>query len=207
MEPPCTRCKGSRHRWDKTRGAWVKCDCLKLRRTLAAFKQSGGPLRHLQETWRSFLARFRVHPEPKGLVAVAAGLARGELPPKWLVVECRLEVARPILSALLLKAACEGELRARILDLPSLIDAEFQPGRGAPLYNLDALVVELGGEPANKWNTIVMEKLVRQRWARGQFNVFVSPQEPTRLGGIYKSAAVDEAVRSYATRVRVEAKG
>lgn len=88
-----------------------------------------------------------------------------------------------------------------------MIDAEFDPGRGSSLYGIQALGIECGEEPDNKWNRHVLEKAIRRRWMEKQFTMIVTVLEPSRLPGRYKnSGEIAEALSGRFANVRVSAR-
>jgi len=201
----CKLCDGSRHRWCEDRGGYVPCECLREKHRTERFQRAGVPTRYDAETWKTFVATYAVK-DVRGLLAVAKELKAGNVEADWVLVHGRPTRARMLAAALMLRSACEGGLEARSVDVPKLIDAEFQPGRGKEFYELPVLIVELGGEPGNKWNKIVLEKCVHQRWEASLFTMFVVEGEPNRVASNYKSTRIVQAVSRRFTKVRLDPK-
>ncbi len=184
-------------------GRWVACPCLQTSRSEARYREAGVPLRFDDETWRTLAATYEV-PELRLLADVAKVLKRGEQPEDWLLVHGGPTRGRSLVMALLMRAACDGGLDARAVDLPGLIDVEFEKGRGAEFYRLDVLAIEVGRESPNKWNRVVLEKAIRQRWADKRFLVLVAHRDPSRLPSLYRSPVLEDAFEEKFRRVRVK---
>lgn len=201
MRRGCSECQGSRHRW--VGGRWVACRCLLEERRQLRYRKAGVPPRFDDETWRTFAAAYEV-PRLKLLAGVAKTLQSGEQPEEWLLVHGRPTRARTLAMALLMRAACDGGLQAMAVDLPGLIDVEFEKGRGQEIYRHDVLAIECGREPPNKWNRVVVEKAIRQRWADKRFLVLVVHGDPSGLASRYRSALLEDALGEKFKRVRVK---
>lgn len=200
---PCDLCGGSRHRFDEDKKAFVACNCLSSSRNVERYRLAGVPVVFEKETWKTLLDTYRVG-NTKLLLSTAKTLSGEDTPDQWLLIHGTPARARSLISALLLRAACDGRFSCRALDLPTLIDGEFQPGRGQEIYELDMLVIDVGGEPANKWNRHVLGKALKIRWAKGLYTVIVADGDPARLGTLYKSAEIEEALSSRFKRIRVD---
>ena len=202
---PCDLCGGTKHRYCEAKAAWVPCECLRGKRSTVRYRRAGIPERFDGETWASFLSSHEVS-RPRALVEAAKVLSEGCQPAGWILIHGRPTRARALAVALLLRSACDGRLEARALDVPSLIDAEFTPGRGRKVYETDVLAVEVGGEPKNKWNRHVLEKALRDRWSRGQFTILVTEGDPSRLAAGYGSGVIEESLSEKFSKVRVAPK-
>lgn len=201
---PCVDCGGSRHRFDEARLAYVPCHCLRDARLAQRRRAAGLPPRFEGETWKGFLALYRIETSKRELLAAIEALRAGNADAPWLVVCGRPARARRLAATLILRAACEGGLAARLLDVPTMIDVEFEPGRGSSLYGIRALAIECGEEPENKWNRHVLEKAVRRRWLEEQFTMLVTVLDPSRLPSRYKnSGELAEAIAEKFADVRV----
>jgi len=198
----CRLCGGSRHVFSEERGGYVACECLQRKQRTDSYRRAGVPGRYDNETWRTFVEAYTVE-RVRSLLAVAKSLKAGDTDPQWILAHGRPTRARMLVASLVLRSACDGGLEGRLLDLPKLIDAEFQPGRGEDLYRMPVLVIEVGSEPGNKWNTVVMEKLVHKRWEASLFTMLVVEGEPTRVLNSYKSSRVTLAASERFLRVRV----
>lgn len=201
----CRVCDGSKHRWDKKRKVYVPCVCLKRKQETLRYRKANIPRRYHQETWRTFTETYRAT-GMRQLLEVAATLKEGDNTAPWPMVYGLPARARSLAGALMLRSACDGEIDCMGLDLPTLIDAEFQPGRGSEFYRLPALVVEVGGEPANKWNKVVLEKLLHQRGEYDRFTMFLVDGDPPRVSTKYKSATIATAFTEQFFKVKVAAK-
>lgn len=198
----CKLCDGSRHRWCDERSGYVPCECLKEKHRAERFVRAGVPTRYEAETWKTFVNTYFVSSASR-LLRTAKELRGGNVEAPWSLVYGRPTRARMLAAALMLRSACEGGLESKSVDVPKLIDAEFQPGRGREFYDLPVLIVELGGEPGNKWNKIVLEKCVHQRWEASRFTMFVVEGEPDRVASNYKSTRIVQAVSRRFTKIRV----
>ena len=202
MKQECKICDGAKHRYDKDQAQWVPCECLRAKRSKDRYRDAGIPERHHTETWKGFMQGHRVS-APKRLAEIAKRLSRGEQPAKWLLFNSRSNRVREEFSSLILKSACDGELTALGLDVPSMIDAQFTEGRGESLWRIECLVIQVGNEPPNKWNRHVLEKAFQRRWARGLFTVLVTNLDPSRIGTTYKSRQIEEAIGENFVRIKV----
>lgn len=202
--PDCEKCGGSRHVWSEAEAAYVPCECLRAQRGRARYRAAGVPERFDEETWRTFLDGYRAT-NVRALLGAARLLVKGEQPDRWILLHGLPSKARDLCSALVLRSACDGRMSARWLDLPMLIENEFD-GRSAEPYELDVISLQVGGEPAHKWNRHVLERALRDRWAHRRFTLLVVDGDVTRLGALYKSPAIEEALRERFDKVRLEAK-
>jgi hypothetical protein len=152
------------------------------------------PYRYKDETWRTLLESVSIT-NAKRILSTAKALKGGDVAADWCIVHGRPKSARMLAGALMLRSACDGELDGMLLDVPKLIDAEFQPGRGADVYRLPVLVVQVGNEPANRYNSVVMDKLIHQRWEASLFTMLLVEGEPARVAASYKSASLATAIQ------------
>jgi len=180
----------------------VECECLRAARVEARYRRAGIPPVYIGETWRTFLAAYEVS-DPRVLLEAARALKAARGGHRWVLVSGRPTGARDLAAALLLRAACDGGLEARRIDVPSLIDVEFAPGRGREVYDLPVLALEVGSEPVNRWNKVVIEKAMRDRHAERRFTLLVTERDPGALASLYKSGQIEEAVRGRFDKVRV----
>ena len=187
----CRECEGSRHRWDGEK--WAPCPCLDAARRARAYANAKIPPKHLRETWRTFLDRWGAHPQKivASLIAACASLAKGDFAEGWFLLEGD-PVGRRLVSSLVLVAACDGGFVPLSLDVPRLIDAEFEAGRGERERASPVLVLEVGGEPRvkNSWNAHVVEKVLKERWDRGLFTLFSSDVEAAALAEEYERSEI-----------------
>jgi len=206
MSKECKLCSGSRHVFNKERGGWVICECLKKKRRIESYETAGVSTRYDNETWRTFTETHEVK-NKRSLLKVIKQLGAGEQPDRWVLIHGYPSRARALASTLILRTACDGELEARGIDVSGMIDAEFGDDRGAALLKLDALVIEVGGEPPNKWNRHVLEKVLKRRWAKNLFTVLIAEIEPGRVGTHYKSKQIEDDLSEKFIRVKLAPKG
>jgi len=195
-EKDCRICNGSRHRWDKKRKQYIACVCLRAKRQVGSYRAAGIPQRYDDETWRSWEQTYKTTGVRK-LLEAAKTLAQGDQPDQWVLVHGRPMMAHSVASALLLRAACDGGLSAKALDLPYLIDAELQHHNAGQYYALDVVAVKIGDEAGNKWNRIVLERLLHYRWEQSLFTLLLVAGDPSRVAASYKSPRIVTAISRF----------
>lgn len=201
----CKLCNDTRHVWDEDRSLYVPCSCLLERQRRKRYRKAGIPERYNDETWKTFAKTYVVR-SLSSLVGVVRELRGGNVQGDWALVHGRPTRARSLCAALTLRSACDGGLNCRRYDLPELIDAEFQPGRGRECYEVPVMLIEVGGEPTNKWNRVVLEKALHKRWEASLFTMLVVDGDPQRVFESYKSSKVLLATNERFVRVRLSPK-
>jgi len=171
---------------------------------LIKYREAGIPVRYDEKTWKDLVYSYSPR-DLKVLAQAGRELKRGIVGADWILLYGRPMRVRSLTEALLMRAACDGGLSAMATDLPGLIDVEFDKGRKGPgAYGVDVLSLEVGREPPNKWNRVVIEKALRRRWGDRKFLLLVVHGDPSRLASLYKSALVEESLSDRFVKIGVE---
>lgn len=195
MSDDCERCGGSRHVFDQETKGWVQCDCLGEGRSRRAYAVAGIPVRLRTVPWSELFESYEITRGREVLIRTAHALKRGETP-ESILVHGKPKAARNLIMSLVIRAACDGEQTSKILDLPTLIDAEFnEERRGQRLYQTEVMAIRAGTEAANRYNRVVFEKALREREERGLFTLVISEVDAARLPTRYKSRAIETALQ------------
>lgn len=197
-EPQNCTCNGRRHYFHPERRVWVPCICLRKERAEERYQRANIPVRYKDAVWKEFFATYAVSRGARVLVA-AQELKdpRHTKPGVFFTVVGNPGKAKDTLGALLARASCDGGRPTIITDLANLVDHAFKREEAdAPNPHIqETMILNLGHEPAHKWNRHVLEKAVCERWLRNLSTIVLVHGDEQRVS--CGSTQVEHALKSF----------
>lgn len=201
----CEICQGSKHRWDEDREGYVDCHCLARKRQGDRYARAGVPQRFLGETWRLALKAHTFTGKVRALLREVSTLRQRERSDGWFLIRSKSSKTRATVAALILMAACDGGHECGYVTVKDMVDIEFdrQDRLDATVLDRAVLIIDAGQEPPHRWNRIVLENTLKERWGDGLFTVVITGRIFQRLEALYNSPVLEEFLRYRFKRVVV----